>query len=431
MLAGWPDQAVSRQNRRMAVRSRTWSGVRFRPLWSALAGLLLVGAARAADDFDAATIYLADGTHRKALVRSLAAGELVLARDGAQRLSTADVVRVEFLHHAVTTSRGSLIRLANGDQIVAGLSSMNGESVVALWKSYPDLSPVQIPAASVAGILVNVPDGVAEQTRAYRQVFGRREKSDTVLLVNGDHLAGDLASFDQAALKLTQAGKTLQIELPRVRGIALSSELTSLPQTHTPRVMVTLGDGSQLTGWNTSYESGGTLRLSSVEASTLELPLAAVTTLRFLDGRATWLSDLTPSASRLAPYFGPASTASAALRDQNAAGGPLLVRGRPCGKGLGTRSRSRLLYELGGQYRLFQATAAIDDFAAGKGSVRFAIDADGKRLWTSDLVTGSARPLNVGPLDVTGKQQIALVVEYGELADVDDWADWCDAVIIR
>jgi hypothetical protein len=239
-----------------------------------------------------------------------------------------------------------------------------------------------------------------------------------------------LASFDQAALKLTQAGKTLQIELPRVRGIAFSSELTSLPPTHTPRVMVTLGDGSQLTGWNASYEPGGLLRLSSVLASTLELPLADVAGIRFLDGRATWLSDLTPSESRLAPYFGSA-IAPAALRDQNAAGGPLLIRGRPCGKGLGTRSQSRLVYELAGQYRLFQATAAIDDFAAGKGSVRFAIEADGTRLWRSDLVTGGARPLSVGPIDVSGKQRIALVVEYGELADVDDWADWCDAMVIR
>ena len=50
---------------------------------------------------------------------------------------------------------------------------------------------------------------------------------------------------------------------------------------------------------------------------------------------------------------------------------------------------------------------------------------------TSDLVTGSSRPLVVGPIDVSGKRQLALVVDYGELADVDDWADWCDAVVIR
>jgi hypothetical protein len=395
-----------------------------------LLALAAAGVARAEGDADTATIYLADGTHRVVALKSLSAGELILGREPAERLATDDVVRLEFPIHGAPPPRASLIQLANGDRIVAGLSSMSDESMVALWKSYPDLPPVQIPAAAVAGILVSVPDSAAEKTRAFRQVFGRREKSDTVLLVNGDRLAGDLASFDQAALKLSQGGKVVQIELPRVRGIAFSSDLTSLPPPHKPRVEVTLGDGSQVTGWNASRDPGGPLRLSSVLASTLELPLSAVAAIRFLDGRTTYLSDLQPAESRVAPYFGSAAAIPPA-QNQSAAGGPLLVRGGQYGKGLGTRSHSRIVYELGGQFRLFQATAAIDDYAEGKGSVRFAVELDGARVWTSPLVTGRARPLAVGPIDVTGKRQLALIVEYGELADVNDWADWCDAVVIR
>jgi hypothetical protein len=386
--------------------------------------------ARADGEGDAATIYLADGTHQVGVVRTISPNELVIGRESAARLPTADVVRLEFPNHGVSASRASLIQLANGDRIVAGLSSMSDESVVALWKSYPDLPPVQIPAAAVAGILVNVPESAVERTRAFRMVFGRREKSDTVLLLNGDRLAGDLTSFDQTALKLSQAGKILQIELPHVRGIAFSSDLTSVSASHKPRVVVTLSDGSQLTGWNASRDPGGPLRLSSLLSSTLELPLSAVAAIRFLDGRTAYLSDLRPTESRLAPYFGRAAAIPPA-QDQSAAGGPLLVRGRQYAKGLGTRSQSRITYDLGGQFRLFQATAAIDDYANGKGSARFAVEVDGVRAWTSPLVTGGARPLPIGPIDVAGKRQLVLVVEYGELADVDDWADWCDAILIR
>jgi hypothetical protein len=32
---------------------------------------------------------------------------------------------------------------------------------------------------------------------------------------------------------------------------------------------------------------------------------------------------------------------------------------------------------------------------------------------------------------VTGAHRLALIVDYGELADINDWADWCDAVVIR
>ena len=98
---------------------------------------------------------------------------------------------------------------------------------------------------------------------------------------------------------------------------------------------------------------------------------------------------------------------------------------------MGTRSQSRIAYDLGGQFRSFQARAAIDDYAQGKGSVRFAVEVDGTRVWRSPLVTGNSRPLAVGPIDVAGKRQLALIVEYGELADVDDWADWCDTIVIR
>jgi NPCBM/NEW2 domain len=410
---------------------KRWTGAR---LWRACPTLLLVAAvasaARAEGEPDAATVYLADGGRQVGVVRSLSASELIFGRESAERLATADLVRLEFSNRVAPPPRASLIQLANGNRIVAGLSSMGDEAVVALWKSYPDLPPVQIPAAAVAGILVSVPQSARDKTRAFGQVFGRREKSDTVLLVNGDRLAGDLQSFDQAALKLSQGGKILQIELPHVRGIAFGSELTSLPPPHRPRIEVTLGDGSQLTGWNASREPGGPLRFSSLLASTLELPLSAVAAIRFLDGRTTYLSDLQPTESRVAPYFGPAVRENPAT-DRNAAGGPLLVRGRPYPKGLGTRSSSRVVYELGGRYRLFQATVAIDDYAEGKGSVRFAVEADGARVRTSALVTGKSRPLAVGPIDVTGKRQLALIVEYGELADVDDWADWCDVLVSR
>jgi hypothetical protein len=37
----------------------------------------------------------------------------------------------------------------------------------------------------------------------------------------------------------------------------------------------------------------------------------------------------------------------------------------------------------------------------------------------------------VGPLDISGAKMLALIIEYGELADINDWADWCDAVVIR
>ncbi len=103
------------------------------------------------------------------------------------------------------------------------------------------------------------------------------------------------------------------------------------------------------------------------------------------------MSDLEPKEARATSFFG--STERFALgKDRNVLGGPLVVRGREFPKGLGTRSQSRIEFDLGGAYRRFQATAALDDLSQGKGSVRFVVEKDGTRIFESGLVTGTSAP---------------------------------------
>jgi NPCBM/NEW2 domain len=401
-------------------------------IWFSFAGALLIAVAApaiaAADDGDA-TALLADGQALTAPLQSLSPGEVSLGGDRPASLNAADVVRLDFPRKPLVVSQPSLIQLVNGDRIFAGLTSMNDEALVVLWKAFPDWPPVRIPGEMVAGVLMDVPEHAVERSQAFARVFGRGEKTDMVLLFNGDRATGELLSFDRSALKLSQGGKPLQIDMGRVRGIVFNSTLSNLPAPQKPRVGISLVDGSQLTGSMATRDPGGPLRMTAAFGATVEIPLSAIESIRFLDGRATYLSDLEPQMSRVVSYFGQKEPAPA--KDRNALGGPLALRGREYAKGLGTRSQSSVTFQLDHSYRQFQSLAAIDDIAQGKGSVRFAVELDGQRAFTSPLVTGSSAPLTVGPIDVTGKERLTLTVEYGELADVDDWADWCDAVLIR
>jgi hypothetical protein len=409
----------------MTVQSR-------RLLTLTLVTLLLLAAnvAGAQDAPDAVTARLADGSVLVGPLRSISGGEIRL-EDRTAPLAAADVIRLDFHdRRRLPAPRASLIQLINGDRIVAGLTKMIDEAVVALWKSHPDWPPVRIPSETIAGILMTAPSGAQQRSRGYAQVFGRRQKTDVVLLLNGDRAAGDLLGFDQTGLKLAQEGKPLQIELARVRGVAFNSALSSLPAAKKPRIHVTLTDGSQLTGSGAARESGGPLRFTTAFGPPLEVPLSAILSLRFLDGRTTYLSDLEPQEAGATGFFG-ASERVPFAKDQNVVGGPLVVRGTEYPKGLGTRSQSRIAFDLAGQYRRFQSLAALDDLAEGKGSVRFVVERDGSRVFESDLLTGTSAPVVVGPLDVTGTRRLVLIVEYGELADINDWADWCDAVVIR
>jgi hypothetical protein len=417
----------------MIDRAATASAHRLR-LYATLAIAVLVLLAAesvtAQENVDTATAQLADGSRIVAPLRTISAGEVRLG-DRSTPVAATDLMRIDFRGHTYSAPpRASLIQLVNGDRIVAGLTRMNDEAFVALWKSHSDWLGLRIPSETIAGILMTAPADALQRSRWFTQIFGRRAKSDVVLLLNGDRVAGDLVSFDQPNLKLAQGGKPLQIEMARIRGVAFNSNLSSRPAAKQPRIHVMLTDGSQLTGYGAGRERGGPLHMTTEFETPLELPLSAVYSIRFLDGRTTYLSDLEPHEVGATGFFGLPQPISPA-KDRNVLGGPLCVRGIDYPKGLGTRSHSRIEYDLGGRYRHFQATAALDDLAEGKGSVRFIVERDSARIFESGLVTGASAPLAIGPLDLTGAHRLALIIDYGELADINDWADWLDAVVLR
>jgi O-glycosyl hydrolase len=107
-------------------------------------------------------------------------------------------------------------------------------------------------------------------------------------------------------------------------------------------------------------------------------------------------------------------------------GQPITIRGTRYAKGLGVHANGDVAFYLGGKCTRFTATAGIDDEVAPYGSVTFSVVADGKTLTTTPVVTGAsaAQPLDV---DVTGAQQLDLVVGDGGDGNAHDHSDWADA----
>ncbi len=52
-------------------------------------------------------------------------------------------------------------------------------------------------------------------------------------------------------------------------------------------------------------------------------------------------------------------------------------------------------------------------------------------LYSTSPLPGSALSQKIGPLDLRGKRSLTLHVEFGELGDIQDHADWCDPVLVR
>lgn len=113
-----------------------------------------------------------------------------------------------------------------------------------------------------------------------------------------------------------------------------------------------------------------------------------------------------------------------AADDASVDGAPLSVGGTSAQEGIGTHAASRLVYALGGHYRLFTATVGVDDEkASAQASVAFSVSGDGVLLWSSGVLGAAdlALPLSV---DVSGVEELVLEVSDVDGSVDDDHADW-------
>jgi hypothetical protein len=113
---------------------------------------------------------------------------------------------------------------------------------------------------------------------------------------------------------------------------------------------------------------------------------------------------------------------------RNVVGSRLRIGEESFDLGIGCFAQSLLEYALDGRYKRFTATVGVDAAAEGRGSVVFEMYADGKKVWSSPLMSGldAARKVDV-PL--AGVKRLRLVVTDGGDGNRYDAADWCDAKV--
>lgn len=111
-------------------------------------------------------------------------------------------------------------------------------------------------------------------------------------------------------------------------------------------------------------------------------------------------------------------------------GGPIRLDGQAFDKGLGVNARSLAGFHLGGVCTRFTATIGIDDVRDNAGSVVFRVIGDGRVRYESGVMRGST-PAEQISLDMTGVQQLDLVVDPTADGQGNDGADWAAARLER
>jgi hypothetical protein len=99
-------------------------------------------------------------------------------------------------------------------------------------------------------------------------------------------------------------------------------------------------------------------------------------------------------------------------------------------KGIGAQSYTSITYKLNSAYDRFEALVALDDTAGPQGSVRFVVKLDGKIAFESPEVVVGSPPLPI-KAPIKGTKEIELIVEYAKRGDVQDYANWLNASLVR
>lgn len=111
-------------------------------------------------------------------------------------------------------------------------------------------------------------------------------------------------------------------------------------------------------------------------------------------------------------------------------GNTITLGGVTYAKGLGVHANSEISVALNGQYATFLADIGVDDEVGTNGSVIFQVWADGVKLFESPLLTGNSATQAVS-VNVSGRNQLRLVVTGGPDNANYDHADWANARLVK
>ena len=377
------------------------------------------------------TALLTDGTTVAGQIRRLGEKEgLTLATDqGEDRPVPFDrLVKLtrEGASPPTNAEGGEIVLFPDGDRIVRCKVGKTSEFAVGVHSfALEDLS---IPLDGILGLILNTPSDPAAADALIARVRTEPRESEVVWLANGDKLPGLFAGLDEK--KLTFQATTGKLELPRsdsgVIALGFAQGQVSYRRPAGPYLELTLLDGSRLGVTRARVERGQVVGTTRFDAE-VRLPIGELALVHALNGPVAYLSDRETSGAIYEPYVGPTRNYR---RNATVAGEVLRVGGRPFDRGLGTQSRTLLVYTLEPGAKRFQAQVALDDRAGPLGSVVFKVRVDRTIRYESPPMTAGEPPRSID-IDLAGAKALILMTEFGERGDVQDLADWIEARIIR
>ena len=375
------------------------------------------------------TATRADGSTVAGHLRGLnPRGDVVLAVDdkgpGVTVLGS-DLVRVAREGSAAPTpAEGSIVLFPDGDRLNRVVIGPAGETSIEV-QSF-SMGTVAVPLDGVLGLILVPPVDPDAVHQLSAKVRDEPRAGEVLWLSNGDRLAGGLLGIDDKKVAFQSAGGKADLDRSSVVAVGFDPKTVAYPKPPGAYLEIGLLDGSRLGVVGARLESGHLLATTRTGAA-IRVPIGELAAMTTRNGPALYLSDRPPTLEKYVSYLGPTRPVRADLAVDGQA---LRLGGRTFDRGLGTQSRSYLVYALEPGLKRFQALVGVDDRAGPLGSVVFRVVVNGKEAFATPpmSVRETPRPID---LDIRGAKTLVLITDFGDRGEVRDHADWADARLIR
>ena len=281
-----------------------------------------------------------------------------VGNDGRRHVPVAELVR---WGEPAEIERAPVVVLADGGVLAADVLKADKEELAAESDLLGAIG--HLPSRLVAGIVFGLPVDQIQRRRLLDRVREGADRSDRVILANGDSLNGRFDRIQDDTIHLTTDVGPVELDTRRTRAVVFNRTFLRRNPAGRTDCRLGLADGSLLLVESLAVE-GKSATLQVAGGPSWSADLEYVVFLQPRGGRAVYLSDLEPAGYRHVPFLDlswPYST------DRNLSGGPLRTGGTMYLKGIGMHSASRLTYLTEGRYGRLDAQLAVDDAAAGAG----------------------------------------------------------------
>jgi hypothetical protein len=275
-----------------------------------------------------------------------------------------------------------------------------------------------------------------------------RTDEDVAYLASGDEYVGIVLAAAEDGLEMeTGRGSTRRVAWEDLLVLQLAND-PAAPFSGVEVELETV-EGARLLVADGPTLASGVVRFSLRSLPDVELgvPIDALREIRAWGGAFDYASRL-PFASRLVRYYGDTESEFerafneswyGARADRRPDGCPLRLAGTTYRHGIAVHSRSLVTVALDGGYAAFEVLFGIDDVilqdVSEEDAPKYDVDArilgDGEVLWEAKGVRYGQPPRRIGPLDVTGVQELVLEVDFGSEGDVLDRATWANPMLVR